>query len=175
MIKSIVCDYNCSNIYQIPVSFYKNNKIKTILVDLDNTIIPYNQLTPSKQAYLLFDEFYKAGLEVIIITNNPKKRISKIADKLRVKYLHLTCKPFAFRLSKFLKKNHIDRHSCIYIGDQMINDIFMIRKLKIKSILVEPLTKNDHISAKLVRWLDSYLRKKYKKEDRLGINLLRKE
>ncbi len=174
MIKSIVCDYNCSSIYQIPVSFYKNNNIKTVLVDLDNTIIPYNQKLPSKQAYLLFDEFYKAGLDVIIVTNNPKKRIEKIAKKLRVKYLSCTCKPFAFRLNRFLKKNHVDKNKCIYIGDQLINDIFMVRKLKIKSVLVLPLTNKDHISAKIIRPLDIHLRKKYQKDDRLGINLNRK-
>lgn len=175
MIKSFVCDYNISSIYNIDIDFFVNKKIKVIFIDLDNTLVNYKDVEPLKRTYDFFDKLYKKGILAILVTNNPKKRVERFAKKLRVDYLSFTCKPLSFRLANYIKKKHIDVSTSMYIGDQLLNDIFMARRCKLTTILVEPLTNQDHISIRFFRKIEIYFRNKFRLENRLGISLDGKE
>ena len=49
--KKLIPDFYCKNIFEIPLSFYKDNSIKYILSDLDNTLDGYNILYPTPRVF----------------------------------------------------------------------------------------------------------------------------
>jgi HAD superfamily phosphatase (TIGR01668 family) len=144
---------------------------KTLLVDLDNTLASYDQLIPEKRTYELVDAIHKKGIEIILLTNNTKRRIAPYAGKLHVSYLSSTHKPLTSRLKKLLREHSLDPAKTLLIGDQVINDMKMGAKAGVKTCLSEPLTAKDHISAKLIRPLDKRLRNRYRSQGRLGPSL----
>ena len=61
------------SIYTINYDKLKENGIKCLLFDLDNTCVPYVEKTPTRKLVDLFDKLTNMGLKVIIFSNSPKK------------------------------------------------------------------------------------------------------
>jgi HAD superfamily phosphatase (TIGR01668 family) len=171
MANNALSDYRLSSIYDLSPKKVKELGFSTLICDLDNTLAPFDLIEPERRTYELVDSFFKEGIEVIIISNNTKKRVAPYADKLHVRYICSAHKPFSKVLRNYLRDHSINPQKVLSVGDQVINDMMMEKRIGLKTCLVQPLTKRDHISAKLIRPLDSYLRKKYKKQGRLGRSL----
>ena len=62
------------SIYTINYDKLKENGIKCLLFDLDNTCVPYIDRTPTKKLKNLFDKLSEQGFKVIIFSNSPKER-----------------------------------------------------------------------------------------------------
>lgn len=168
MIKKLVTTYHASSIYEIDPEDLKNLGYKTIFVDLDNTLAQYNVLIPEKRTYQLVDRLHDIGLEVILISNNKAKRVKPYAERLHTKYVYSTRKPFARRFKKYVKEHSIDLKTSVLIGDQLMTDRPLAKKVKMDFILTEPLVKLDQWTTKFNRLIDRPLRKKYLKQGRLG-------
>lgn len=144
--------YACAkNVYEIDPQFFVKEKVKYLFLDLDNTLDSYRQKTPTDKAIRLKDDIEKLGIKIYIISNNTGKRVSYYAKKLNVSFLNSIGKPFAFKINKFLKKNNIDPNEVMMVGDQLITDIAMSNRAKIKSIYVDKLVKEDQITTRINR------------------------
>ena len=65
------------NIFNISYLNLKNNGIKLLLFDLDNTIIPfYDDIVPLKTKQLF--EKLNEDFKVVIVSNSRKKRVKKL-------------------------------------------------------------------------------------------------
>ena len=76
MSKIYVPYVHATSVYDIDVNFFKKENIKTILVDLDNTLDSYKTKTPSPRAFELKEKLEKEGIEMIIVSNNTGKRVT---------------------------------------------------------------------------------------------------
>ena len=63
------------SVYDIPLSFYKDNNIKHVLLDLDNTLASYKEKTPSLKTKELINSLKNLGLSVAIASNNTSERV----------------------------------------------------------------------------------------------------
>lgn len=152
--------YMFNNIFDISINFYKENNIKYVLFDLDNTLdSPFeNKISQKTKDYLIY--LFSNNIEPIIISNNSKKRVSLYIDDLKIKYLYRAIKPFTHNINKFLTINKINKDECIMVGDQIFTDIKCSKRLKINSILVNPLIDKDKLITLFNRTLDKWYRKK---------------
>ena len=82
-----------NSIYQITPEQLKRKNIKTVLTDLDNTLNAWNN--PEATETLEWIERMKAsGINVVIISNNKAKRVSKVATILELEFIPNAMKPF---------------------------------------------------------------------------------
>lgn len=168
MVRTLIADYRAKNIYAIPAERYQELGFTLLFVDLDNTLAPYDEKVPSSLTYKYVARLLRAGIEVVLVSNNTKKRVGEFARRLGVNYLSSAHKPFKGRLLRYLHDHDLEKSRCLYIGDQVINDAMYAHKAGLKCVLTEPLVKKDHISTRMIRWLDRKLRKKYLQQSRLG-------
>lgn len=171
MVHNLVSDYRASSVYEVDPLKIKALGFKYILMDLDNTLAPYDILLPEQRTYLLMEKYLQAGLEVVLISNNTKKRALPFASHLGLSCLYSAHKPFKRKMQRFLRQASLNKAKTLLIGDQVINDMLLARLLGVKGLLTDPISKKDHISARLVRPLDTFLRNRYRKQGRLGILL----
>lgn len=160
-------DYYATNIFEVPISFFKQNGFNYILCDLDNTLDTYDTLKPSSKVYELLNKLKKENLELIIISNNKGKRVSNYALTLGVKYLSSTCKPFGGKLKKFLLANDLPFEQCILCGDQLITDIPCGKNAGIKTMLFDPISKKDQFTTRFNRLIDKPKRKRLIKKHKI--------
>lgn len=152
------------SIYEVDLSFLEKEKIKYLLLDLDNTLDSYKRKTPNEKAYLLKDNLKKRGIMPIIISNNRGKRVRIYAEALGVKYFNTVGKPFIFKLNKILKSENITKTETMVVGDQLITDIAMSNRAKIKSIYVDKLVKEDQLTTRFNRLIEKPIKKILKRK-----------
>ena len=92
--KKLIPDFYCKSIFDIPLSFFKENNFKYIFTDLDNTLDAYNVFYPTPRVFKLIEDFKKEGLNVVILSNNHEPRVRDYSAPLNVNYMFHTGKPF---------------------------------------------------------------------------------
>lgn len=167
MMKRLIPFRVAKSIYDINISFYQNHNIQNIFVDLDNTLDSYDQITPSSEARQLVKTLQEAKINVIIISNNTKRRVTRYAIELDVPFLYSLRKPFIYKMKRFLKKNKVSLEKSIIIGDQLITDILFANRLKIKNILTDKIVEKDQWTTKINRIFNQRVYRKLKKKDLL--------
>ncbi len=166
--KKFIPTYYCStNLFDIDISFFKKINIHYILADLDNTLDSYKLKEASSKTKEYIAKLKENNIDLIIISNNNNERVKKYADSLNVKYLAKAGKPFKKKIQNYLINNNIEDKNCIIIGDQLMTDIKCANKLKIKSLLVEDLVKENQLVTKFNKFFDRIVRKKLKKKNKL--------
>ena len=74
------------SIYTIKYEKLKENGIKCLLFDLDNTCVPYVDRVPTKKLKNHFDKLQDMGFKVIIFSNSPKERLKPFKKELNVDF-----------------------------------------------------------------------------------------
>lgn len=158
---------HANSIFDVDVTFFKRQNIKTILADLDNTLDSYKALEPSKRVIELKKTLEEQGIELIIISNNKERRVKPYASKVGVKYLYSTRKPFTKKLLNFLNTNKIDKNFVLLVGDQLITDVVMANNAHLKVMLTEKIVKEDQWTTHFNRLLDRPIRRHLRKKHKL--------
>lgn len=148
------------NVFEIPASFYKKLGVKTLLLDLDNTLDPYTVSEPSKRTNDWAKAMMEEGLDIYILSNNSGKRVGKYAGLLGVKARYFMKKPFSGPLKRFLAEMNYKKEEVILIGDQIQTDVKAGNGAGIRVILTEPLYEVEPPWTKFNRIFDRPKRKK---------------
>lgn len=151
---------HAKSIYDVDVNFFKQENVKTLLIDLDNTLDSYLQKVPTDKAFALKDSLLRNGIEMIIISNNTGKRVGEYATKLGIKYVNSIGKPFASGIKRLLKNENLNPENVMMIGDQLITDIAAANRAKLRSIYVDKLVKEDQITTRFNRIFERPIRKR---------------
>jgi len=155
------------NIFQIDYNnLYKNGK-RVIFIDLDNTLIPYDQIYINDKIEVLFEEIRSYGLEIVIISNNKKSRIEAFLNGYNIPFVYKATKPLNRGFKKALNiYSDITRNEVIVIGDQIITDVLGAKRMGIDVILVKPIKKNtEKWYTKVLRYFEKKALNKIKKYD----------
>ena len=148
------------NVFEIPASFYKKLGVKTLLLDLDNTLDPYTVSEPSERTKDWAKAMMEEGLDIYILSNNSGKRVGKYAGLLGVKARYFMKKPFSGPLKRFLTEMNYKKEEVILIGDQIQTDVKAGNGAGIRVILTEPLYEVEPPWTKFNRIFDRPKRKK---------------
>ena len=154
------------SIYTINYEKLKENGIKCLLIDLDNTCVPYTDRTPTKKLKKHFDKLLDIGFKVIIFSNSPKERLIPFKRILNVDCCPKAGKPRKTKFFKILKTYNYDLSEVAIIGDQLVTDIYGGNKVGIMTILVNPISNIDMPFTKIHRYIE---KKKIEKMTRKGI------
>lgn len=130
-------DYQ-TTIYDIDFkSLYENGK-RLIITDLDNTLLSYKEAHPTKEVIEWKEKLEAMGYEIIICSNNHKKRVKLFALELGVKCVWHAMKPLKKGLKKAIKiaSRKYKRDEIIEIGDQLMTDQFASKRMKLYTIMV---------------------------------------
>ena len=150
------------DIFNINYKKLKNNNIKYLLFDIDNTIGDDKKRIPSKEDILLFKKLQK-DFKLVLISNALKTRVKRYAKYLNIKdYYYLSLKPLKHTYNKIINKYNINTDIMAAIGDQLYTDIKGANKIGITSILVDKISNNETIFTKINRVRENRIIKKYK-------------
>lgn len=150
------------NIFSINYKKLKENNIKHLFFDLDNTIADKITNKPSKEVIELFSQLKKEGFTIYIISNAFKNRVTKFSIPLDVKYYYLSCKPLKTIYKKIIKENNLKTNEIAAIGDEIFTDIKGANKMNILSIYIDRISKHEYFLTKISRIREKYLFKRSK-------------
>lgn len=149
---------------QITISFLQKNKIKALILDVDNTLIDYNRTMKESIIYWAKD-LKKQGIKLYILSNtNHKEKVEEVANKLEINYRNLAQKPFKSGFLKVQQELQEKPENIGVVGDQIFTDIIGGNRCNMYTILVDPIDKKDFWYTAWKRPLENKIKEKYKKK-----------
>ena len=93
MFKKFIPKYHYKSIYEIDYLKLKEQGIKVIMFDLDNTLIPYHEALPNNDLFKLKEQLQK-DFKIMIVSNSKKERVERFAKAYDILYVKFAKKPF---------------------------------------------------------------------------------
>ena len=166
MFKKFLPNIYSENIFTINYKKLKEENIKCLLFDVDNTITPAREEEFFEETKNLFRKLEK-DFKVILFSNNFEKRITKFGKYYDVDIEFLALKPLPFKYKKILRKYGYKKHEVACIGDQLITDIQGGNKVGMKTILIKPISEKDEKETWFNRQLEKMIFNSFKRNNLL--------
>ncbi|CYW57393.1 YqeG family HAD IIIA-type phosphatase [Streptococcus suis] len=153
-------DFALEKAYDVTVESLKKHGIKVVFVDLDNTLIAWNNPDGTSEMRQWLHDLRDAGIPVVVVSNNKYERVKRAVEKFGIEFEAFALKPFTFGINRALKRFDVQPYEVIMIGDQLMTDIRAAKRAGLKSVLVKPLIKTDSINTQINRWRERRTMKK---------------
>ncbi|NLP44705.1 MAG: YqeG family HAD IIIA-type phosphatase [Peptococcaceae bacterium] len=161
MLGSLRPDFQYHRIQDIKIEDLTSQGIKGLLLDLDNTITPWNDRTVTPEVINWFKKVKEAGLRACIVSNNTlPDRVSAVADILDIMYVYNAAKPSKKAFQMSLDTLGLKSSEVVVIGDQIFTDVFGANRLKIKTVLVSPIDQREFAGTKILRLMERLVGRK---------------
>lgn len=145
-------DFALKAVYDLTAEDLRRYGICAVLVDLDNTLIAWNNPdgTPEMREWL--HRMRDADITVIVVSNNTTERVRRAVEKFDIDFVSWAMKPFNYGIKKAMKRYGLKPEETVMVGDQLMTDIRASHRAGIRSILVKPLVRHDSNKTKFNRW-----------------------
>ena len=149
-----------NKVEEITIEFLKKNKIKALILDIDNTLIDYSQnMTKSVEKWA--KDLKGQGVKLYIVSNsNKKKKVEKIAKILDIPYVVFAKKPLKSGFKKAKNELKEKEENIAVVGDQIFTDVIGGNRANMFTILVEPINEKDFWYTKWKRPIENRIKKK---------------
>ena len=162
--KLIYPDIYIKNVEQLTLDFLRKNKIELLILDVDNTLIDYEQ-NLAESTVKWAKDIQNEGIKLYILSNsNKKEKVKKVANKINVKYKTFAKKPFKKGFLDIQKELNIPAENIGVVGDQIFTDVIGGNRCKMISILVDPIKEKDYWYTAWKRPIENKIKSKIKKE-----------
>ncbi len=152
------------NIYEITPEFLKENSIKAIVSDIDNTLVTYDDPEPTEKLLKWFKSLEEAGIKVAFISNNKGDRVELFNRSLGYHAFPNAHKPLIKTMLRAIEALGEGKEHTAALGDQILTDILAGNRSGIHTILVPPIKDKTNLFFKTKRLLERRTVKKYLKE-----------
>ncbi len=156
------CDFK--RIYDIPADFWKEKGITALLLDVDNTLTTHNNPVPHERVLEWLETQRRAGLRLMILSNNRSERVEPFARELGLEYIAGAAKPLPGKLRHALAALGVRPTEAALIGDQIFTDVLCGRLSGCLAVLVEPISPEAGRFFRAKRRLEKGILRRYRKK-----------
>ena len=143
------------------VSFLKEQGIRALVLDIDNTLEPYENPTPSEGVRAWFSALSEAGISAAFVSNNGKERVECFNASLGNIAYYKAKKPFAGKVKRAMREMGVTRAETLFMGDQIFTDVLAARFAGIRVALVPPIKDKTDALTRFKRWLERPIMKRF--------------
>ena len=144
-------DFIFKQLTDISAQFLKDLEIELLLLDFDNTMLPYTTDTPGEDLLRWIGEMKAHGIDLCIVSNSKKQRVPKFSQMYDVPCVTHAHKPGIKGIARAKKK--MGDKKAAFVGDQIFTDVLGANRAGIPSVLVKPIH-NHNIWLKLRHMLE---------------------
>ena len=152
-------DYVFNTLLAIQPELLRKHQIQTILIDVNNTLIPPENTEISTDFQHWMKTIQNQGINLALISNNSFKKLDQSVTNHSQYFLTYAQKPFLHKVRQFLRHHNIAVDGLCVIGDQVFTDVWLGKRLHALTILVKPLSQRDHLSTHFIRKLEAFVLK----------------
>ncbi|MDD3396032.1 MAG: YqeG family HAD IIIA-type phosphatase [Acidaminococcaceae bacterium] len=151
-------DFRYNKISDINELWLREHGIDTIILDVDNTLLPYNADKPQAENIVWIKQLRSAGVRMILLSNNGGQRLEKICAEVGVSSISWAAKPLSLGFKRALHAlRQRDKKSVLVIGDQLLTDVLGAKSMGLKVAWVETLSRKEFVLTGLTRKVEHML------------------
>lgn len=163
----LIPDFYVKSIYQLNYKSLKEMGITNIIIDIDNTLMPWGSKIADKKVKDLINKLKVMGFKICILSNRRKSHVLKFVDNMDVFFFSFGRKPMRIMFLGALRKLGAKPSNSCIIGDQIFTDIFGGNSCGLYTILVDPINNDEFAGTRWLRRMEHNVRKKLKYEEEL--------
>lgn len=156
------------SVTEITPEMIRSMGAKGILLDVDNTLARHGSQIPFDGAVEWTYKMRRAGMKIVIVSNNLKRRVAPFAAQFDLSYVTHGQKPLPCGFNRAKKMIDSKSKDVIVVGDQIYTDILGANLAGMKSILLEPVEHGESLSIWLRRWLEKPVRGRIRRKQSRG-------
>lgn len=127
--------------YSIDFRELYNQGYRGVIFDVDNTLVPHNA-PADERAITLFKELHDIGFQALLLSNNKEPRVKTFKEAVTYcSYIYKANKPSVKGYQEAMEQMGTDTTNTLFVGDQILTDIWGANRAGIHSIMVEPVLK----------------------------------
>lgn len=142
---------------QITPELLQEKGLKALIIDIDNTLIPYGTYSAEPSLELWVERFREANIPIYLLSNASHARAKYWTSSLRVRGIGLAGKPDPMAFKRVALLLGVPPARIAVAGDQLFTDVLGARLAGMHPFLVRPLVPNSLPHTKLVRHLERLL------------------
>ena len=139
---SLLPTFVAENVTQISPAFLESRDIRLLMLDFDNTIVPYTTNEPTPQVASWLETVKASGIRVCVVSNSRNNRVPAFCKKWGLDCILRSKKPFPVGIPKCLEKYSIPAENAVMAGDQIFTDTLGGNLAGTRTLLVKPI--NNH-------------------------------
>ena len=116
----------------------KQEKVKLLLCDLDNTLRLHSEKEPTAGLPDWIKACKSAGVQIVIISNNGRKKMmQKFCEPIDVPCVWWAKKPMSKKLTEAMKEYKVSPRHTVMLGDKWSTDVLAAKFAKVRAWKVE--------------------------------------
>ena len=132
----------------LTVQHLLDRKIRLLMLDFDNTIVPYTTSEPTPQMTQWLETMQASDITLCVVSNSRKDRVKTFCRQYGIPCITHAKKPFTRGIRQCLEKFSIAPDRCALAGDQIFTDTLGANFAGVSPILVKSIY-NHNIWLKL--------------------------
>lgn len=149
--------YTIDTIYHLKTEELQKMDIHAVFSDLDNTLLAWNKFETAQEMGKLNKRLKKAGIKLVVISNNNAERIGKVLDPYQIAFVAKSKKPLPFAITRERKKLGLKKEQVMMVGDQLITDMQAGNFAGVETVLVKPLVETDKWNTRINRFFEKII------------------
>ena len=121
----------------------RSRDIHLLMLDFDNTIVPYSTSTPTPLMDQWLREMTQSDIQLCVVSNSRNDRVKIFCEKYGIPCIMRAKKPFTKGIKECLKKFAIPAENAALVGDQIYTDTLGANSAGVTSILVKAIDNHN--------------------------------
>lgn len=117
--------------------------IRLLMLDFDNTIVPYTTDVPTGEMISWLRDMRKSGIQLCVVSNSRKDRVRRFCEKYGLDCITHARKPFQKGIRECLAKYGIPPFQAALAGDQIYTDTLGANRAGVMPIMVRAIDNHN--------------------------------
>ncbi len=161
---TFVPEYYFETFNEASAEFLSNIGVKGIVLDVDNTLEPYENPLPGEHVVAWLNSLKEKEISAAIVSNNGADRINLFNSTLGLPVYYKAKKPFKKNVLNAMADMGTNRENTVLMGDQVFTDVWAAHNTGIRAILVPPIKDKRDPFTRFKRFLEKPVMRKYYKK-----------
>lgn len=124
-------------------AFLEEQKIRLLMLDFDNTIVPYTTNIPTRNMMLWLTGMDMSGVKMCVVSNSRNDRVKNFCAQYGIDCITHAKKPFSRGIRQCLERYRVPPEECALVGDQIFTDTLGANCMGVRSILVKAIDNHN--------------------------------
>lgn len=119
--------------------FLHSRGIRLLMLDFDNTMLPYTSATPTRELLTWIDGMKRGGVQLCVVSNSKKNKAPSFCEAHHIACVTHSKKPTGKGIRECLSRFDARPAETALVGDQIFTDVLGANCAGATSILVKPI------------------------------------
>ena len=158
-------DYMFATFAEVTPAFLQSIGVRCLLIDIDNTLAPYEEPDPDERILGWFKALEEHGIRAALVSNNHAPRVERFNKPLGLIAYPNSGKPSRKTLERAMRELGATHAETAMLGDQLLTDCFAGKHIGLRSIIVPPIKDKTNLFFRSKRFLERPFIRKYAKKN----------